>query len=396
MTLDIGKKILGDMNKTKIRDLMSWRLLILGISLLLILITAVFPYIHDGFLKWSILVYLTLAGEMNLAVWWSSGLLFLAGLVAYQISDWDIDSKYAWIGIALLLSFLSLDEIGSVHERIGNLTIGLATYIIIAMIAGWILIFSIWILWKNKDDKQGLIFLLVGFALLVSAAPNEYLEHRIAWPHYLIGPRVAFEEGLELFGAFACLLGTVRYQPVDKLRTLNSGEITKLRKILLVGFGFHAMVAWITANYIEIEFRGNPATWYFMVVFLLVAHFFLSKVMSARKSNYFAYLIVFFYFTALSAASIFFILPNPSSKLNDLGPIANPSGILACQLFLIFALYFFLKRILTWEILTPFFVLGIALGLGWYADNQFVTYIVAGLFSLITAILFLSNEKAVI
>ena len=380
----------------KILKQMNWRLVVLGISLLLILATAVFPYIHDGFLKWRILAYLNLAWEMNIAVWWSGNLLFVSGLLAYQISSWDTDSKHAWIALTLLFFFLSIDEIGSIHERVGNLDIGSTAYAIIAIIAASALLYSVWVLWKTKSDKQGLIFLLMGIALMVSAAPNEYMEHHFDWPHYLVGPRDAFEEGLELIGAFVCLTSIARYQAADKLQsfTAGSGEKTKTAKVVLVGFCLHVATSWISAFHIEIGFRGNPAIWYVMAVFVALAFFFLLKAVNATGSSFILYLFTACYFTVVSISSMYFILPNPNRELDQLGLIGNPNVILALQLLLVFMLYFIHTRMFTRKEITLFLGGVFALWLNWYADSQFGIYILAGTFSLVTASLFLSYEKA--
>ena len=370
----------------------------LGISLLLILATAVFPYIHDGFLKWRILAYLNLAWEMNIAVWWSGSLLFLSGLLAYQISSWDTDSKQAWMALTLLFFFLSMDEIGSIHERVGNLDIGSTAYAVIAIIAASALLFSVWILWKTKSDKKGLIFLLMGMVMMVSAVPNEYLEHHFDWPHSLAGPRDAFEEGLELIGAFVCLTSIARFQAADRLQsfTAGSGEKTKTAKVVLVGFGLHVATAWISAYHIEIGFRGNPAIWYVMAVFVALAFFFLLKAVNVTGSSFILYLFTACYFTMVSIGSIYLILPNPNSKLDQLGLIGNPNVILAIQLLIVFMLYFLHARMVTRKEIALFLGGLFPLWVNWYADSQFGTYIVAGTFSLVTASLFLSYEKAFI
>jgi hypothetical protein len=380
----------------KILKLMNWRTLILAVNLLLILDTGVFPYVHDGSLKWRLLVYLSLAGEMNIAVWWSSSLLLLSGLVSYHISSWDVDSKHAWVTMSFLFFFLSMDEIGSIHERVGNLSVGTVAYIVIAMIAGSALMYSIWVLWKNKSDKRGLLLLLLGIALLVTAAPNEYLEHHLDWPSYLTGPRTAFEAGLELLGAFVCLSSIARFDSVNEIRNLglSSSEKKRTGNILIAGFVFHLGMAWISAHYIEIGFRGNPAVWYFMAVFMALAIFFLLKAANVAGANFIIYLLNFCYFTILSISSLFFILPNPSSTFDKLGLIANPNMILTFQLLLIFVLYLALVRKLTGREIILFLVVVCTLGLGWYAGDQFVIYMATGVFSLVTATLFISNTKA--
>lgn len=305
----------------------------------------------------------------------------------------DSASKAAWIAIAFLFSFLSFDEIGSIHERVGNLVIGREAYLATALLAGMILTFATFVLWKNNTNRRTLVLLLVGIALLASAAPNEYLEHHIHWPEYLIGPRIAFEEGLELSGVLLCLIGITSYQPaypaqeVDRARIWKRGRSTGLQKVLLVGLVFHIGMAWMAVHAIEIGFRGNPAVWYFMAVFYFLAWFFL---LQARTERY--YLLISGYFTVLSTSSMYFILPVPASFLLRLGIFGNPSILLMCHLLIAFLLYFLIVRNLTWRVFLQFAGMSAMLVGSWYANNQFITYVVAGLFSLSTARLFLPKE----
>jgi hypothetical protein len=380
----------------KLRELMTWQYWIFGINLLLILVTAVFPYVPDGFLKWGILNRLNLAGEMNLAVWWSGGLLLQCGIDAFQLSHWDVDSRRAWMIIAVIFSLLSFDEIGSIHERIGNLTVGSTAYLIIALVAGSALLFASWILWKNKQDRKGLVLLLVGIAMLASAAPNEYLEHVLVWPGYLAGPRIAFEEGLEVSGILVCLMGIARFQPADKSRGSIVGfipgfnHLPHIKKVLWIGFVLHIGIAWITAHYIDIGYRGNPAIWYLMAAFYLLA---LSYFLKWKNGSLFiVHLLVSGYCMALSTGTMYFILPNSDSRFQNVW-LFDINVRHSIQLIFVFTLYLLLMRKITWRILIQFCAMAIALGSIWYLDDQFTVYAVLGFFSLMTAILFLPGEK---
>ena len=381
------------------RGVISFWPWILGINLLFILVTLVFPYVLDGFLKWNILPRFNLADEMNFAAWWSSYLLLVCGITAYQNSNWDFDSRIAWTIVALLFCFLSLDEIGSLHERIGNLPIGFLAYLTIALFSGLSLAIAIWILWKNKPKKNGVILILVGVALLVSAAPNEYLEQHVALPNYLIGPRVAFEEGLEIMGAFIILMGIAKYQPVNKLLDPSAGVIpslgpvTKLRCVLFAGFLVHIGLAWITVEHIEIGFRGNPAVWFFMAIFGLLSYSSLLVSWNAQRSDRFSYFIVFCCFLLLSASSVYFVSPKSSSILHNFGILASTNVLLAFLLILIFILYYLVVRKFNYTVFILFLSVFVSIIWGLSSNDQFVTYVVSGFFSLVVATLFLSNSK---
>ncbi len=376
---------------TKRLAVMSWRSWMFAITIIFIPFTAIYPYIHDGFLKWNILAKLNLGAEMNLAAWWSGGLLFLSGCVAYQIATGDIVCRRAWMIIALIFSLLSFDEMGSIHERVGNLDTGLTIYILMALLGGSSLMLAIWILWRNNRDKHGLAVLLVGVALLASAAPNEYIEHRIDWPYYLIGPRIAFEEGLEIVGGYICFLTMTKFRAATGFPGWNTrASLIRTKKVLLAGFAFHIVVAWVAVRYIEIGFRGNPAIWYFMAVFLWLSLLFLINFKA--RSNRFLPGLAGLYFLALSVSSLHFLAPNPGGKLYNLGLIGDPHSILASQWFLIFLLYLLLMRNSTRTALLPFAFVPIALGVSWWVGDQFIKYVASGFFALMTGLLFLQME----
>ena len=378
---------------------MNWQVLVFAINLFLILVTAILPYMGNSFLKWGVLNRLNLGTEMNLAVWWSGSLMLLVGIIAYELSNWDIYSRSAWVILAILFSLLSLDEIGSIHERVGNLIVGLAAYLMIALLAGSALILASWILWKNKRDRYGLMLLLSGIAFLVSAAPNEYIEHHVLWPDYLLGPRTAFEEGLEISGALLCLIGITRYRTTDQLGRIGLvslfaiGSSTSAKKILLAGFVLHIGIAWISAYYIEIGPRGDPAVWYFMAIFNFLAVTFFLKA-KKKPLTYFTHLLAAGYFMALSAGSMYSIHQTPTSIFHQLGPFGNPNILMGFQLLIAVVVYFLLIGGFSWRGLFLFFTVALALGASLYLDHQFVTYIASGFFALVTAILFLQPAKA--
>src|SRR5688500_6684607 len=107
-----------------------------AINLLLILATAILLYMVSSSLTWNVFNRLNLGAKVNLAVWWSGSLMLLGGIIAYELSHWDVDARSAWVILAILFSLLSLDEIGSIHERVRDLTLGLSVYILIALLAG--------------------------------------------------------------------------------------------------------------------------------------------------------------------------------------------------------------------------------------------------------------------
>ena len=369
----------------------TWQALIFGINLLLILDTAVFPYVLESSLKWTILSRLNLGSEMNMAVWWAAGLLLLVGIIAYEFSNRDLDSKKAWVVLAILFFLFSFDEIGSIHERVGNLTIGLAVYILMALMAGSALVLASWVLWKNNHDRYGLMLLLTGIALLMSAAPNEYIEHHVHFPPQLWGARVAFEEGLELSGTFICLIGITRCWAASRLQGSRVGFLSEIgsssyfNKIFLAGFVLHLVIAWISVHYIEIGYRGNPAVWYFMAIFYFLSAAFFLEAGKKTLPMSFLYLLVGGYFMTLSAGSLYFIFQTPASLFRELGLFGDPNVLLGVQLPIIVGLNYVLRRRFSRSTWIQFSAVAIVLACSLYLENQFFLHVASGFFSLVTA-----------
>lgn len=239
--------------------------------------------------------------------------------------------------------------------------------------------------------------LLSGIALLVSAAPNEYMEHHVLWPGYLWGPRNAFEEGLEISGALVCLIGLTGYWRAGSLRGTSLGSLlatglsTNTKQILLAGFVFHISLAWISTHYIEIGPRGNPATWYSMATFYFLAVAFFFKAKENQSYIYLAYLLASAYSVALSAGNMYFINQKPTSMFHQLGPFGNPDMLLNLQLLIAVVVYSILNRGFSWRGFFLFSIVAFTLGVSFYLHNQFVTYVASGFLALITAILFIES-----
>jgi hypothetical protein len=66
---------------------------------------------------------------------------------------------------------------------------------------------------------------------------------------------------------------------------------------------------------------------------------------------------------------------------------------MANQLIIIFLLFFFLFQKLCKGDILRFLAVAIALWVGFYFSDQFITYSVSGFYSLMIANLFLSNEE---
>ena len=179
-----------------------------------------------------------LASENVFAAWYSSMLLLLsavASLVCFLIDQQKTQEKgsrllnYGWLIYASAFALLSFDELGSIHEHIGNFTAfkkagNLVSggqdsgwtffYIIVGAVGLFMLGFSIV---KLKKVKWALPLLICGLLLYLSNPFQEYFEIETmrssvsdeTWkrPVHLL----LIEEGSELFGSLFFLVSLILY-----------------------------------------------------------------------------------------------------------------------------------------------------------------------------------------
>lgn len=220
--------------------------------------------------------------ENNIGAWWSGGLLFLAGVHALDgyrhFRDQGIAKlAYAWLVVACVVIALSLDEIGSLHERVGQHYgwWGLLPFgaIILASV--------IWAsrqMWFDPAERKNLSMLALAFGCFAATALNEYIEHAFAWPAALRPWRTGFEEGLELVGMLILVSVALR-NTGGAFKAAAAGEAR--RPCLWVT---HSMPAWVLLAVVAVSpllgvlttglhdtFRGRPADWLASMMFLLAA-----------------------------------------------------------------------------------------------------------------------------
>lgn len=229
--------------------------------------------------------YFNLAHENNLAAWWSGSLLLVAALHALDgrataTRLGDRATAAAWAALALVLTALSLDEIGSLHERAEQF-VPLKSWwsllpfaIVLVGIAGW----SAWQLWKRHRPRADVVLIAVAFACFGSVAFQEELEHALDWPAWALPLRLGVEEGSELIGMLLLIAATSAASggvfaraaantsaPVfSAVRPLASWPLAALPILAVPVF------AAVTARLTDVN-RGHPADWLAATLFLLAA-----------------------------------------------------------------------------------------------------------------------------
>lgn len=239
-------------------------------------------------LRWSFLPVRALApfnltNENVVAAWFSGTLLLLGSLHAadgfFRLRQKNFHAALAWCVIALMLFGLSLDEIGSLHERANRyLHMGawlsfLPFFLILLAGCGW----SFLQLWITPSERRSVPGLIIGFAILISVGGQEYLEHAIRWPGYLVPFRSAFEEGSELLGMLILIYTTAHnslglFSTVHPPRKPAFSSVPALRwPIVILG----VLIAWpmadLTAILDQPSMLGHPSDWLSAVLFAFAA-----------------------------------------------------------------------------------------------------------------------------
>jgi hypothetical protein len=290
-----------------------------------------------GFTRWGftpvrVLAPLDLTNENLLAAWFSGTLLLLGSLHAadgfFRLRQKSFRAALAWCVIALMLLGLSLDEIGSLHERADEyLKMGawlsfLPFFIVLLAGCAW----SFLQLWATPSERRSVPGLIVGFAILVSVGGQEYLEHTLRWPWYVVPFRSAFEEGSELLGTLI-LVCTMVHNSMGLFSTAHPprkpafSSVPALRwPIAIVG----CLIAWpmaqLTAALDQPTVLGHPSDWVAAVLFAFAALLILSNWSQSSDSGRFPASTIAW----LCAASALCVQINPIGQ-SQAFPLSHPA-----------------------------------------------------------------------
>ena len=383
-----------------------WWFWIAGINSILVFLSALQHSFLFPTTARRILTQFDLGQEMNLAAWWSSMILFSIGLLCYELySDRNTPKKLAWLLLAIAFTCLSIDEIGSVHERIETWIELIDPYVPIPLVQlidpyvpvavfGIILVpLPLIILWRFPQTQKSAVFIAIGFLLLATIAVQERLEGAIEWNQWG-GIRLGVEEGTELLGMFFCSYGAIEQrflpEPTNGLRRAipNPFRLKNIPKIVSVGIMIHLCLTIFTSFFIEVDYSGRTLVWYPAAVFFLLylATYWKNALVKYPKPKIWS--LSYIYFFASSAIASYLIYPSISPKLPALVE-PNFFYIYGLQLFLILIIYRAIYRNISKETSILIFLLVISLLLGLSIQGEIARYTVAGIFSYLIARLLL-------
>ncbi len=270
-----------------------------------------------------------LAIEMNFAAWWSGVLLLMLGLLAYEIfCHRNEQSKIAWLFLSIAWTCLSLDEIGSIHERIEDWLpenwLGIVDpYVPVAILGILLVPYPLIKLFQRIETRKTAILLLSGFLLWASIAVQERIEGYIDWGDWW-AIRLGIEEGTELLGMFLCYCGLVNHTwRGDRVKSLSGVIPNPLRMnyipmIVWSGLIIHLAITFLLVISTEAPFSEHTLVWYPLALSLMLslAAFWQYKCPSDRLYDYprqKGWLILSVYLLAYSAV-IPYAIPLATNK----------------------------------------------------------------------------------
>lgn len=267
-----------------------WLVVFIAVTLLLVLYNApdIYAQLPETwkYRRGSLLMLF----EMNYPTWWTGMLLLATALLFLEsASTRESSLQTACLALGLLTGALSLDEIGSIHERVSLLSedwlgspwTALVPFGLLGVLA---LAWGVRGIFASPSGTRAALFIGGGFVVFALVVLQEYLEHHPTFPKFMIktfgikpADRIVFEEMTEMIGAMLVLTGAALVRRRDHFesslgfilsRPLN---ITGLHAALAIGLIAHCTIAFFfLPDTLELTLRGNPAGWYPSAVFFVL------------------------------------------------------------------------------------------------------------------------------
>lgn len=253
-----------------------WGLIV--VSIVVLAATVVFQELDIAQLS-----HLTLTQENNVGAWWSGILLLIGAIHAFDgYRLWKYErSRVArgWAALALALLILSLDEIGSLHERVELWLPGGAWLNVLpfASVVVGLFAYAVASLWPGRDYRRAAVLIVLAFLCFGATAFQDYLEHNETWMNMVSrGVRAGLEEGSELAGMLLLIRaalpntgGIFRRNMASRAPVLDAPF--SWRRYLVPGaLALSPVLAYASAGWL-LDHRGHPAAWLASALYFLAA-----------------------------------------------------------------------------------------------------------------------------
>ena len=270
-------------------------------AILLIVTFASYAFQSKGEFLSTVLFRFGLGNDNTFGGWWSSMLLLLGAVLAfdgYCLQSRSVHQRRGWLVLALILLILSFDEGATLHEHISLVVYGLVG---LSMLS-----YAIKELVVGRTERRVLALILLSFGLFGTIALQEYLQHALIWTNQVVyGARAVLEEGTEIV-AMLILISATRANTNGLLRTRSPDALSlavHLRTPLIVA-GI-VLVPVLTGAAFILPLGEGPAIWLTASLYLLCALAVIRSLLIGRQAPSMRVLLLLALYLSASAISFF-------------------------------------------------------------------------------------------
>jgi hypothetical protein len=333
--------------------LLNWRSAVWSVNAFFLLMTLIVAYLpHDsdasrrGLVRY--LAQFTLAEEKNLATYWEGLCLLLVSILAierfFKCDAIGKTEKQGWLGLSVLAAGLSLDELGSIHERTPGLfySWGLTGSMVSKLpLAVPLAIVVIWTLhgMRRLPNRRSFWLTLSAFLLFVLVVFQEYLEFSINWPGWMRGVRLGFEEGTELAAVFCLLAAVLRKSGASRRAGSIVGLIPAAQTVVRMRpwLTYMTLVSFIPLGILSLHvlkdgtYRGIPSAWLpFVLLNLASGTAWAYRRFVGKHKKRFLLMSCLALFFALDQIIVFERIFDRTATYSALGILMFPTAALLC------------------------------------------------------------------
>ena len=270
-------------------------------AILLIVTFASYAFQSRGEFLSAVLFRFGLGSENSFGAWWSSMLLLLGAVLAfdgYCLQSRSEHQRRGWLVLALILLILSFDEGATLHEHINLVVYGIVG---LSMLS-----FAIIELVVGRTERRVLALILLSFGLFGTIALQEYLQHALIWTNQVVyGARAVLEEGTELV-AMLILISATRANTNGLLRARSPDALSLAVHLRtpLIGAGI-VLVPVLSGAAFILPLGVGPATWLTGSLYLLCALAVIRSLLIGRQAPSMRVLLLLALYLSASAISFF-------------------------------------------------------------------------------------------